>query len=53
MQKYYTFKEVCELIGVTKRTLYNWEKQEIIKVTRINNKPRIAESELKKLVEGE
>lgn len=53
MEQLYTFDEVAKLLKVTRKTLERWEKKNIIKVVRINNKPRIAESELKRLTKGE
>ena len=48
-----SFKEVAELLKVTRITLERWEKQGIIKTVRINNKPRVKESELQRLMKGE
>lgn len=53
MEKQYTIKEVCSLLGVTRRTLYNWEKEGKLHFNRVNDLPRIAESELKRIVKGE
>lgn len=53
MEKLYTFDEVAKYFKVTRQTLCNWEKQGILKTVRINNKPRVKESELKRLMKGE
>jgi excisionase family DNA binding protein len=53
LEQLYTFKEVAELLKVTRITLERWEKQGILKTVRINNKPRVKESELKRLMKGE
>lgn len=53
MEKQYTIKESCSILGVTKKTIYNWEKQGKIRFNRVNGLPRIAESELKRIVKGE
>lgn len=53
MEKLYTFDEVAKYLKVTRQTLYNWEKQGILKTVRINNKPRVKESELQRLMKGE
>lgn len=53
MEQLYTFDEVSSLLKVTRRTLENWEKQGILKTVRINNKPRVKESELQRLMKGE
>lgn len=53
MEKQYTIKETCKLLGITRAGLYKWEKQGKIKFNRVNGLPRIAESELKRIVKGE
>lgn len=53
MEKQYTIKESCLILGVTKKTIYNWEKKGKIRFNRINGLPRIAESELQRIVKGE
>lgn len=53
MEQLYTFDEVAKLIKVKRVTLERWEKQGKLNVVRINKKPRVAESELKRLMKGE
>lgn len=53
MEKLYTVKEVCEIIGITKQGLYKWRKEGKIRFVRVNGLPRITESELKRIVKGE
>lgn len=50
MEKQYTIKEACDILGVTRNTIYKWEKDGKIKFNRINGLPRIPESELKRIV---
>lgn len=53
MEKQYTVKETCKLLGITRQCLYKWKKDGKIKFTRVNGLPRIPESELKRIVKGE
>lgn len=53
MEKQYTVKETCSLLGVSRQCLYKWEKQGKIHFNRVNGLPRISESELKRIVKGE
>lgn len=53
MEKQYTFKEVCKLFGITRQTIYNWQKEGKIKVVMINGRPRVPESELLRISKGE
>lgn len=53
MEKQYKIKEICSILGVTRQCIYNWEKQGKIKFNRVNGLPRIAESELKRIVKEE
>lgn len=50
MEKQYTIKEVCKILGVTRQCLYHWERSGKISFTRVNGLPRISESELKRIV---
>lgn len=50
MEQLYTRKEVAKLAKVTIQAIVKWEKQGKIKVVRFNGKPRITESELKRLM---
>lgn len=53
MEKQYKVKEACDILGVTKDTIYRWHRNGIIKFNRVNGSPRIPESELKRMVKGE
>lgn len=53
MEKQYTIKEVCQLLGITRQALYKWEKQGKIEFNRLFGNPRISESELKKMIKEE
>ena len=53
MEQLYTFREVIKLLKIERTTLYRWEKEGKLKVVRINGKPRVPESELKRLMKGE
>lgn len=53
VEKQYKIKEICSILGVTRQCIYNWEKQGKIKFNRVNGLPRIAESELRRIVKGE
>lgn len=50
MEKQYTIKEVCKILGVTRQCIYHWERLGKINFTRVNGLPRISESELKRIV---
>lgn len=52
MEKQYTIKEVCKILGVTRQCIYHWERLGKINFTRVNGLPRISESELKRIVKG-
>jgi len=34
-EKWYTYKEIIEMFGICKQTLYNWRKSGIIKYQKI------------------
>lgn len=53
MEKFYTVKEVVELLRVSKQTIYNWQHRNKIKITYLNGIPRISESEINRIVKGE
>lgn len=50
MEKLYTVKEACELLKLTRQTLWNYCKEGKIEVVKIGTNIRIKESELKKLI---
>jgi len=52
MEKLYSPKQAAELLGLKKLTIYRWIKSGRVRAVRLpNNRLRIAESELGKLVE--
>ena len=53
MEKQYTVKEVCNLLGVTRQCIYQWKSLGKIKFNRVNGRPRIPESELKRITKGD
>lgn len=50
MEKQYTIKETCKILGVTRQCIYHWEKLGKINFSRVNGLPRIPESELRRIV---
>lgn len=50
MEQLYTRKEVAKLAKVSVQAIVKWEKEGKIKVVRFNGQPRIAESELKRIM---
>ena len=53
MEKLYKYSEVAELLSVTRHTVERWAREGKLNVVRINGNPRVAESELKRLMKGE
>lgn len=53
IEKQYKIKEACSILGVTRDTLYRWQRSGKIRFNRVNGLPRIAESELERIVKGE
>lgn len=54
IDKMYTLKEAQEILGVSKPTLYNWQKSGKITFVKLGDHlTRIPESELKRLIKGE
>lgn len=53
MEQLYAIKDLVQLLRVNKTTIYRWEKEGKLKFVRINGKPRVTESELKRLMKGE
>lgn len=51
--KIYSMKEVGKILGVTERTLYNYIKNNKIKVQKIGGRWIITEENLKKFIKAE
>lgn len=53
MLKIYTLPEVCEILKVSKWTIYKWVKEGKIQYTRFpGNQLRFHEEELKRIING-
>lgn len=50
MEQLYTIKEVAKLTKVTVQCLYKWKNEGKIKFSYFAGKPRITESELKRVL---
>ncbi|MEM4732578.1 MAG: IS607 family transposase [Desulfurococcaceae archaeon] len=50
MERYYSTREVCGILGVTNRTLRRWIKEGRIKAVNVYGRWRIPESEVKRLL---
>lgn len=50
-EKYLTVEQLCELLNVSRVTLWNWEKSGILKSFRIGNLKRFKLSEIEALAE--
>jgi len=51
MERHYTLKEASKILGVTVKTLQNWDKQGKIRVVRtVGGRRRIPESEIKRIL---
>jgi len=50
MERHYTLKEASKILGVTVKTLQNWDKQGKIRVVRTPGGRRIPESEIKRIL---
>lgn len=49
--QYYKITEVAKMFSVTRKTIYNWIESGVLKIVRINGKPRISEEECKRIIE--
>jgi excisionase family DNA binding protein len=47
---FYKIKEVCEMLQISRQTLYQWIKDGKIKTVKINKLVRIPEEEIKKFI---
>ncbi|MCD6084781.1 MAG: IS607 family transposase [Desulfurococcales archaeon] len=50
MERHYSTREVCGILGIANRTLRRWIKEGRIRAVNINGKWRIPESEVKRLL---
>ena len=48
---YLTVKQVCELLHISRLTLYRWVKQDKVKATKVGQKLLIEQSDIQKLLE--
>lgn len=51
-ETYISANQVSNLLGVSKPTLWRWEKENYLVPVRVGNKLRYKESEVKQLMEG-
>ena len=51
-ETYISASQVSTLLGVSKSTLWRWEKESYLVPVRVGNKLRYRESEVKQLMEG-
>ena len=51
-ETYISANQVSNLLGVSKSTLWRWEKENYLVPVRVGNKLRSKESEVKQLMEG-
>lgn len=51
-ETYISANQVSNLLGVSKSTLWRWEKENYLVPVRVGNKLRYKESEVKQLMEG-
>lgn len=45
----YNITKTAKLLGVSRNTIYKWEKENKIKIIKINGLGRVSESEIKRL----
>lgn len=50
-EKFLTIKQVAQLLGVTEPTLWRWNKEGVLKRTKVGNKVRYKESDVNKVLE--
>ncbi|MCE4621621.1 MAG: IS607 family transposase [Desulfurococcales archaeon] len=50
MERHYSTRQVCEILGIANRTLRRWIKEGRIRAVNINGRWRIPESEVKRLL---
>jgi len=49
MDRIWNISQGCKYLGVTRQTIYNWEKQGKIRFTKVNGRNFISEKEIKRL----
>jgi len=49
VDKLYNISKAAELLGVTRQTLYRWEKENKIKFISVGDFQKVSETELKRL----
>lgn len=50
MEKFYKPSEVAEMLSITLTTVNRWRKSGKINTVMVNGRPRISESEIKRIV---
>jgi len=50
MERYYSTREVCEILGIANRTIRRWIKEGRIRAVNVNGRWRIPESEVRRLL---
>ncbi|WP_448578519.1 IS607 family transposase [Thermosphaera sp.] len=50
MERHYSTREVCEVLGIANRTIRRWIKEGRLRAVNINGRWRIPESEVKRLL---
>jgi len=50
MERYYSTREVCEILGIANRTIRRWIKDGRIRAVNVNGRWRIPESEVKRVL---
>ena len=51
-QTYLTVTQVCELLHISRLTLYRWVKQDKLKATKVGQKLLIENAEIQRLIEN-
>jgi len=50
MERYYSTREVCEILGIANRTIRRWIKEGRIRAVNVNGRWRIPESEVRRVL---
>lgn len=50
MEKHYTTREVCEILGISNRTLRRWIAEGRVRAVNVYGRWRIPESEVKRIL---
>ena len=51
-EKYLTVEQTCELLSVTRTTLWSWDRKGILESCRIGNQKRYKLSDIQKIMNG-